>query len=294
MDVAIILVPYDSALRERRMGAGPWRMLDAGLADRLRAAGHRVRILQVAPRIRPHAEIRTAFELMERIAEAVRVARQAGRFPLVLAGNCNSAAGTVSGLDGVGVCWLDAHGDFNTPETTIGGFLDGMALSMLTGRCWRQLTSTIPGFAAVPDEHVILLGARDLDPQEAELLSRARLHHLPSAGARDGRIEAALDALARRVRGLYLHIDLDVLDPSEGRANSFAAAGGLSRADLRRVVASARARFDLRGAALTAYDPECDPDGRICERAIEAAEWIVADGAGAPQPFSSLMAERPS
>jgi arginase len=88
-------------------------------------------------------------------------ARRADRFPLVLGGNCGVALGVVAGLGGdARVVWADAHGDFNTPETTLGGFLDGMGLATLTGGCWTAITATIPGFAAVPDDHVWLLGAR--------------------------------------------------------------------------------------------------------------------------------------
>ena len=70
------------------------------------------------------------------------------RFPVVLAGNCNSYVGTLAGLetDRAGVSWFDAHGDFNTPETTTTGFLDGMGLAMASGRCWKAMPETIAWF----------------------------------------------------------------------------------------------------------------------------------------------------
>ena len=67
----------------------------------------------------------------------------------MLAGNCNTALGSVAGLDHLdrtGVVWFDAHGDFNTPETTVTGSFDGMALAMLTGRCWTGLYIACPAF----------------------------------------------------------------------------------------------------------------------------------------------------
>ena len=147
MDLTLISVPYDSALRGVRMGAGPERLIGAGLPGRLEALGHTVRLETVEHEAEPPTEIRTGFELMRGVAAQVSAAVRAGRFPIVLSGNCNTAVGTIGGLGGgVGIVWLDAHGDFHTPETTTGGFLDGTGLATATGRCWRALAATVPGF----------------------------------------------------------------------------------------------------------------------------------------------------
>src|SRR6187551_1889687 len=155
------------------MGAGPERLIEAGLDTRLAAAGHQVHVQTIeAPADAWRAEIRTTFDLAGAVSRAVSEAIAAGRFPLVLSGNCGPAAlGSVAGLGNASaVFWFDAHGDFNTPDTTVGGFLDGMAMATLTGRCWPALAAAIPGFAPVPESSVILLGARDLDPLEAAAL----------------------------------------------------------------------------------------------------------------------------
>jgi arginase len=177
--------------------------------------------------------------------------------------------GTVAGLGepDLGVIWLDAHGDFNTPETTIGGFLDGMALATLTGRCWTSLAATVPGFVPVSERRVMLFGARDLDAREATELVESEIERMtPDA------ISAGLgDNLARRrehTREIYLHIDLDSLDPSEGKANGFAVEGGFSVADVLRLVDEVTSAFRIRAVALTAYDPSEDHDGRACEAGI--------------------------
>src|SRR5207237_3404114 len=117
-------------------------------------------------------EAAAAFELASGISVCASSARARGNFPLVLSGNCASSLGTVSSLGGdrTAVIWFDAHGDFNTPETSPSGFFDGMALATLAGRCWTQEASSIPGWAAVPEHHVVLAGARDLDEQERRTL----------------------------------------------------------------------------------------------------------------------------
>src|SRR5688572_20568328 len=148
MRIQILAVPYDTARRGWRMGAGPEHLLGNGLRARLEAAGHSVAATIVEPRGDKPAEIATAFDLMARLAEAVRAAVADGAFPLVLSGNCNSAIGTLSGLTPRErtVFWFDAHGDANTPDTTTTGFLDGTGLAAAMGWCWRGMTKQVPGF----------------------------------------------------------------------------------------------------------------------------------------------------
>lgn len=272
-DVRLITVPYDSGLRGWRMGAGPDRLLESGLADALRAAGHTVSAEHVElPAGTPAAEIAATFALAAELSDRVRAARAEGALPVVLAGNCASAIGTLSGLDdpAPAILWLDAHGDLNTPETSRSGMLDGMALAIATGRCWSAIAATVPGFRPIPDANVCLIGARDLDPAETALL-RASSATVLSPADLSARLGDALDTLRPRAETVYLHIDLDVLDPSEGRANAFATADGLLLPHLLAVIMMVRGRFQIGAVALTAYDPTCDPDARI----PAAAEAIV-------------------
>jgi arginase len=271
MDLQLVSVPYDTARRGERMGAGPEHLLQSGAVERLRAAGHRVRVERIDPPVDTFlAEIGTAFALQRGVAEAVRRAERDGYLPVVLSGNCNVAAvGTLAAVGPrVGVLWFDSHGDFNTPETTIGGFLDGMALAILTGRCWRQLVAQLPGFQPVDEANVVLLGTRDLDPLEAAALAESSLTTLRPADVRT-RLETTLGELRQRVRDLYVHVDLDVLDPAtQGRANALAAPGGLTLAEVDSAIRLAARDFRVRSAALTAYDPTVDEDGRVCRAAL--------------------------
>jgi arginase len=276
--LSVIAVPFDSGLRDIRMGRGPRAILDAGLAERLRDAGVTVRVTVVEPPddVFP-AELPVTFALLRRVAGEVARARQDGAFPLVLSGNCNSALGTISGMRrGSGrspaVCWFDAHADANTPETSTSGFLDGMGVGMLTGRCWQPLTRTVPGFEPVPDEQVALVGTRDVDPLEEDLLRASRIHRLPPNELH--RLDAVVDSLAG-CGEVYLHVDLDVLDPSEGRANGYAAPGGLSIDALRDALRRIQRRLPVGAAALTAYDPAVDPPGRIARAAVDLAVLLV-------------------
>ena len=125
------------------MGAGPEHLLSNGMAGMLAATGREIRsdVLQQTSPFR--AEIATAFELFGMLAKRVHEVTASGSFPLVLSGNCNATVGVIAGLAGaspkekeeVGLIWFDGHADFNTPETTTSGFLDGMGLAIAVGHC---------------------------------------------------------------------------------------------------------------------------------------------------------------
>ena len=277
MEIQLLGVPYDSAMHGARMGAGPEHLLNTGLEDHLRAAGHSTTLNIIeAPAEQPLAEIRTAFELNRTLAEGVRAASAAGRLPIVLAGNCNTAVGTLAGIgcEGAGVIWFDAHADYNTPETSLSGFLDGMALAIVTGRCWPKLAASVPGFEPVPEEDVLLIGARDMDPAEVKALESCPVTLFSSAQART-ELGSALEALSRRVHRVYVHVDLDILDPSEGRANALAAPGGLELGELEDALALIGKKLRIGAAAFTAYDPTLDDDGRIREAAFSLIDRVA-------------------
>ena len=274
MHIQTILVPYDSGHRGARMGRGPLHFGEHGVSHRLRTRGHQVSEVTLDVPAAFPTEVGTSFAVYRSLSEQVRAVVAGGSFPIVLAGNCGSSLGTVSGVRAaspndhsaddspIGVIWLDAHADFNTPETTTSGFLDGTVLAALTGRGWGALTASIPGFRPVPDAHVVLVGARDIDAEEERLLASSRVTRVEAARMRTDGARAALDPalteLARHVSRVYLHVDLDVHDPSEAQANQYAVPGGLAAGTVRELVRVVAGRFSIVAAALTAYDPTFD------------------------------------
>ena len=255
----ILSHPFHNGLEGVGMGAGPPGPTgEPARARELREAGvaFDTETIDAPPPADP--EIVRIAEGDRRLARRVRAAVEEGAFPLVLAGNCNSCLGTVAGVDPgaapLGAVWFDAHPDFDTPDRSL-GFFDGMGLAILTGNGWELLRSTIPGFASV--------GVRDVEHHQRERLDASELRVLVGSEVTAEELAAALDALRRRVPRVYLHIDLDSLDPSEGRANRYAAEGGLSLAQLVQAIELVFARFEVVAAALTAYDPEVDEDGRM-------------------------------
>jgi arginase len=270
MDIQLLLVPFDSGNRGARMGAGPERLLDVGLERTLREDGHSVHTRIAELRSESwQAEIQTSFELMRMLSTAVREAEEARRFPIILAGNCSTAIGTVAGLgaQSTGVAWFDAHGDFNTPETTSSGFLDGTAVAIMTGRCWTQLAATVPGFTPVADERVCLIGTRDLDSLEGAVLDESGVEVVEPKNLRSA-LPTALKSIREHVDTIYVHLDLDVLDSDVAHANAYALSGGLTLEDAEYALSEIARVFRIGAVTLSAYDPAGDTSDQAAKAAI--------------------------
>ena len=278
MKIDILLVPYDTGHRNQRMGNGPLHLARNGMVETLEKLGHKVRVRTLETQETFPAEVMTAFDLYRQLADEVRKTCDAGRLPLVLSGNCGAATGTVSGMppQPVGIIWLDAHGDYNTPETTPSGYLDGMGLATASGMCWRKLTGSIPHFRPVPANQIVHVGGRSFDPEEALLMDETGVQMVTAADiAENGMraaLEPALETLGDRVKTVYLHLDLDVLDPVDTPANLFPAPGGLSVETVTEAILLVRERFTIGAMGVASYDPAIDPH----QKTMQAARSLVA------------------
>jgi arginase len=277
--VQLILVPYDSGHRGLRLGAGPER-LGGPITDRLTMLGHEVHSTVVEPGPTSwRAEVGTTFELAAAVAREVRAARTAHAFPLVLAGNCFATLGVVAALGAnAGLIWWDAHADFNTPETSVSGFLDGMALATIVGRSWTALRRQVDGFVPLPEDHVWLVGARDLDPAETVALDGSGVRRVPPSVVSPA-LATTIGRQATSIARFALHVDLDVLDAGEGRANSYAVGGGVSSNALVDTCSACARDLLVEALTLSAYDPACDVDRRVIDAAVGVAEGVVTESA---------------
>jgi arginase len=153
------------------MGSGPDHFLLSGLDAFLRARGHTVAVTQIDSSDPAPSEIKTAFELYRSLSGEVRAASVAaaetGSPPSARTlRQLRRALGRCRAGGGYRIAWFDAHGDFNTPETTLSGYLDGMGLAIACGLCWTGLARTISGFRPIPGENVLHLGGSDLEAGE--------------------------------------------------------------------------------------------------------------------------------
>jgi arginase len=185
-----------------------------------------------------------------------------------LTGDCCTTIGVAAGLQRAGVhptlVWLDAHGDFNTPETTPSGFIGGMPLAMLVGRGDQTLVEAA-GMTPLAETAVYLSDARDLDPGEGEAVQRSAVHHV-----------ADLSTLPQQLPErdpLWVHLDVDVLDPGDAPAVAYPAPKGPSLEHVEAILGKLAATGRIVAVSVTAWDFGKDGDGRTeraCRRLISA------------------------
>ncbi len=180
------------------------------------------------------------------------VLKEWGR-PVSIAGDCCATIGVLAGLqrkdfDPV-LMWFDAHGDFNTWETTPSGFLGGMPLAMIVGRGDQRLVNAV-GLEPLSEEKVILVGARDLDPGEKVAIENSALHFVPDP-------RSLLD-YPLPDKPLYIHFDTDVVNPEDSPAMSYRAEGGPSADELREVFHFLSDTGKVVAASLSSWDPDLE------------------------------------
>lgn len=268
----ILQIPYDSGRMDFRMGNGPARIAQQ-LANCKAVSSERI-IVEERP-----FELGTTIRILRTASDKIRAAIDDNRFPVLLAGGCINSLGLLSAInpDSTALIWFDAHADFNTPETTPSGFMDGMALATITGRCWRNLTSSVPGFRPLSEKDVVLIGARDLDPEERTSLEQSEITCVTSDSIRKNGVENAFREVLARIPGrAYFHIDLDVLDRSEACVNEYSSAGGLTVSELLQIIRFIGHNRAIVGAAITAYDPSVDHDSKALDAAVAALKQVLS------------------
>jgi arginase len=197
-----------------------------------------------------------------------------GNRPVSVAGDCCSAIAVLAGLQQAGVdpavIWLDAHGDFNTPETTVTGFLGGMPLAMMTGRGDQSLMRGA-SCRLVPDEDVLLTDARDLDAAEAELLRDSAVRRVADPAA-------VVEALPPD-RPLFVHFDTDYLNPLDAPAMLYPTAGGPRLADALALASDLARTNRVAAVSVTAWDLDRDGDRTTELACLQVLDALLSGGA---------------
>jgi arginase len=284
--VSLIQVPYMLGDPRHSAADGPRRYLEDGAVDLIRARGHGVSVeLVERSEPRPFPDAPSASLAVNRaLAAVVRQSVTAGSLPIVLAGSCDAALGVLAGFDHsrCGVVWVDAHADFNTPESSVSGFFPGMSTAVIAGHCHAELWAEVGDATPVPEERMAMLGTRELSPEvERERLEGSAIRVVPwSAGEPQADVDSALDSLATHVDEVYLHIDNDALDPSvaPGIVDE-PVPGGLSLEQLEEVVRAVTRRFRVRAATLATYTPVRDEADRTLRAGLRVIE-LLAEGPG--------------
>jgi len=244
MDIAIIGVPTDLGQGRRGVDMGPSAIRYAGLQAGLERLGHHVvdrgnvRLPVVEQLVVGDGRLRYlegCIAAAEGLAERGFDARAQGAIPIVLGGDHSLALGSVAVAArdrAIGVLWIDAHGDFNTAETTPSGNIHGMPLAALCGYGDPRLVDLLYKGPKVDPRHVAVVGARDIDEQEKRLLREAGISVFTMQRIdRQGLVAVMTEALTivqEGTDGFHVGFDLDVLDPREAPGVGTPVPGGIS------------------------------------------------------------------
>ena len=189
------------------------------------------------------------------LADFVSQAIPADARPVSIAGDCCMAIGVLAGLQSAGInpslIWFDAHGDFNTWETTPSGFLGGMPLAMIVGRGDQNMPEAVK-LNALPENQVIMTDARDLDPAERKSVNQSALVHLTNAEAL---LKHPLPA-----GPIYVHFDTDVVSLRESPAHNYPAPGGPSSSVMQSVFSRLAQSEQVIAVSVSSWNPKLDKD----------------------------------
>jgi arginase len=254
---------------------GPATMAEGGIQQILAGIGATVRVEEA----RLTAEEDTEYGGWKRLgmslghfADIVTRNERDGYFTVGLLATCPSMPGLVAGLQRsgpgrealkIGMLWLDAHPDFNTPETTRSGSLGGMPVAVATGRALQNMRLDAKLDPPLPDRHVVMGGVRLTDPLEQHLLDNSLIEQLSVDDLRNitPAVWAQLDRLDRLTDKIYVHIDMDVLDPREVMAHGNKVPNGPSSEQLAKLFEAIFTRYRKASAIGFATIPPTDEGG---------------------------------
>lgn len=283
MDITLISVPFDQDMYDVSCGKAPALLKQAGLIERLREHSITVREeTSVAHDLGAGDRVERLGRLGRAVADRVVEAYQNKTMPVILGGDCINCIGVSAGLrralgpEDFGIAWFDAHGDFNTPETTLSGYLGGMPLAASCGRGLDDLREHIGLMYPINEEHIVMLGIRDLDPPEKELLDTTPISYLSPAEVVAGRTAPAAQYHFQNVHGVYLHFDSDVLDPDIAPAMSYPAPHGLSIEEVIAATQTLQEATPILAYTFSAWNPDKDKNEVTLQTSLQTLVGMLA------------------
>jgi arginase len=292
--ISIIGVPMDLGQDRRGVDMGPSAIRYAGVKKRLESMGYEVEdigdLRVPSPESQPIIQQNLKYlpEIIKVNSELARVVEQElarGRFPLVVGGDHSIAIGTIAGLTQkkkqLGVIWFDAHGDLNTGDTSPSGNIHGMSLAVSLGHGHDDLTH-IGGFAPkIKPEHTVIIGARDLDRGERELIRSIGLkvftmHEIDRLGM-PRVIEEAIAIVSKGTDGVHLSLDLDGLDPHDCPGVGTPVIGGISYRESHLALEMLAESNVLTSAEFVEVNPILDAQNKTAKVAVALMSSAFGD-----------------
>ncbi len=291
--IRVIGVPLDMGASRRGVDMGPSAMRVAGLEARLEALGHQVtdggnilvKIAETQGQGNEKARyLKEITETCTRTAEAVVKTLEDGMTPLVLGGDHSLAVGSVSGVaefyrrrgQKIGVLWIDAHSDINTPETSPSGNVHGMPLAALLGLGPEPLGGIFGFSPKIAAENTVLIGVRDIDAAERENIRRAGVAEVYTMRDIDERgmrtvMEEALRAAGRGTAGYHVSLDMDWIDPEDAPGVGTPVRGGATYREAHLAMEIIADHGRMVSFEMVEVNPVIDEHNRTADLAVELA-----------------------
>lgn len=247
--IAIVGAPLDLGAGRRGVDMGPSALRLAGLGPRIAVLGYSVEdlgnVFVDQPESTPSGPdsakyLNQIVSACSALADMVDRAIREGRFPLVLGGDHSVAVGTIAGVshaarqrqEKIGVIWIDAHADMNTPETSPSGNIHGMPLACCIGKGPAELTNILGYAPKVDAANVVLIGVRDVDAIERQCVRESgvtafTMRDIDERGLREV-MDRALAIAGAGTAGIHLSLDMDVVDPDEAPGVGTPVRGGMT------------------------------------------------------------------
>lgn len=283
MTIHIVTVPYRYDEYMDGLGRGPVALLKAGLEARLKAAGIETTEPQeskLPDEERVDGPIAANIGALGRhTAALVSDAMSDGNPVLILAGDDTATIGVVSGVQQacgdkrIGLVWIDAHADFNTPETSFSGILAGMPVAILAGLAgpiWREAANLK---YTLPTDQIVIAGLRSTDEKEQTLLKSTNIRVIEAKSPQRSQLyENAIDRLTAHVDVVVVNIDLDVLDPQYVPSASTPEANGLSVKQAAWMVNQVTRRGKAAVVCVTSLNPRA---GSLGEKSVKSTMQLL-------------------
>lgn len=285
MEIGIVGAPVDLGADRRGVDMGPSAIRYANLESRLRDLGHDVRDYGNVPAPVPETHgtgsshlkyLRPIVRMAEQVADVVDRCVREERFPLTLGGDHCVSLGSVAGSTKrrrLRLLWLDAHGDFNTTETSPSGNIHGMVLAALAGYGDNRLTGLGGRDPKVEPADIALIGVRELDAGERELLRSSgaqvyTMHDIDRLGLPTV-MGMAIEGGDPSVDGIHLSLDLDVVDPLQAPGVGTPVLGGLGYRETHLAMEMIHATGRLRSMDVVEVNPVLDSHNETARLAVE-------------------------
>lgn len=243
--IAILPVPFDLGASRRGAGNGPQAILSAGLERKLQLLGHSLEVRSYSYMPDFSADCRTSprmkhwgavLAMSEAVEKETALLEAGGAFPLIIGGDHSISIGTIAGLTRrskkLGVIWIDAHADSNTPETSPSGNIHGMSLAASLGFGDARFTALGHPSPKLQAGRVALVGTRQLDEGEKRLIRSSgvacyTMHDIDKRGMA-GVMEEAITVASKGSDGVHVSFDIDSVDPGEAPGTGTPVRGGLN------------------------------------------------------------------